>query len=154
MTTAGGDFLAREKVLSELDRNIVTVLDWFVLEGGQHDETALGEENLDELGLRGVRYFVGEPTSDLSSGDVLEIAAMITEHSPLGPDALRALVAPAVDSLGLADPRLFAEFPCGDAADVWICLRLTQQDLHDPDILDARLRALTVLADAATEALR
>ena len=117
MTTAGGDFLAREKVLSELDRNIVTVLDWFVLEGGEHDETALGEENLDELELRGVRYFVGEPTSDLSSGDVLEIAAMITEHSPLGPDALRALVASAVDSLGLADPRLFAEFPCGDAAD-------------------------------------
>ena len=154
MTTAGGDFLAREKVLSELDRNIVTVLDWFVLEGGEHDETALGEENLDELELRGVRYFVGEPTSDLDSGDVLEIAALVTEGSPLGSAALRALTEPAVAALGLADERLLVEFPAGESADMWVALRLRQTELDDPELLDSRMRALVALAGAATEALR
>ena len=42
------EFSAREEILAGLDRNIVTVLDWIVLEGGHHDEQKLGEENLDE----------------------------------------------------------------------------------------------------------
>lgn len=148
------EFSAREKVLAGLDSNIVTVLDWFVLEGGHHNEQVLGEENLDEAELGGIRYFIGEPTSALDSGDVLEIAALVTEGSPLGATGLRACAGPAVAALGLEDERLIVEFPAGESADMWVALRLRQAELDDPELLDSRMRALVALAGAATEALR
>ena len=148
------EFSAREEILAGLDRNIVTVLDWIVLEGGHHDEQKLGEENLDEAELGGIRYFIGEPTSDLGSGDVLEIAALVTEGSPLGTSGLRACISPAVAALGLEDERLLVEFPTGESADMWVALRLRQPELDDPDLLDSRMRALVALAGAAAEALR
>ena len=154
MMTEGWEFDAREKVLAGLDSNIVTVIDWFVLEGGHHNEQMLGEENLDEAALGGIRYFIGEPTSAVDSGDVLEIAALVTEGSPLGSAALRACTEPAVVALGLADERLLVEFPAGESADMWVALRLRQAELDDPELLDSRMRALVALAGAATEALR
>ncbi|MFM9131500.1 MAG: hypothetical protein ACKORY_02010 [Actinomycetota bacterium] len=148
------EFSAREEVLAGLDRNLVTVLDWIVLEGGHHDEQVLGEENLDQAELHGTTYFIGEPTSDPYSGDVLEIAALVAENSPLGEAGLRALAGPAVSTLHLTDERLLVEFPAGESADMWVALRLRQVELDDPTRLHARMSALVALTEAAAEALR
>ena len=148
------EFSAREEILAGLDQNLVTVLDWIVLEGGHHDEQVLGEENLDQAELNGTTYFIGEPTSDLYSGDVLEIAALVAENSPLGEAGLRAFAEPAVRALHLTDERLLVEFPAGESADMWVALRLRQVELDDPARLDARMSALVALTEEAVKALR
>lgn len=121
----------------------VQVLDWFILEGGEHDEEKLAQEELHEVRLNGIQYFIGFPTcykdayyeyvSDEEEYDdcVVEIAALAVHGAPYSNESLQQFVEP----VQIISDNHFIEIDIIDDLEgmVWVCRRFTKAQLACED---------------------
>ncbi len=121
----------------------VQVLDWFILEGGEHDEEKLGVDELHEVRLDGIQYFIGFPTcykdayyeyvSDEEEYDdcVVEIAALAVHGAPYSNESLQQFVEP----VQIISDNHFIEIDIIDDLEgmVWVCRRFTKAQLASED---------------------
>jgi hypothetical protein len=119
------------------------VLDWFILEGGQHDEEMLAREELHQVQLDGISYFIGFPTCykdgyyeyDLEDEHyddcVIEIAALAVQGAPYSIEFLKTLIEP----VQIISDNHFIEIDIIDDMDgmVWVCRRFTKAQLNSDD---------------------
>jgi hypothetical protein len=119
------------------------VLDWFILEGGQHDEEMLPQEELHEVRLDGIPYFIGFPTcykdayyeyvSDEEDYDdcVIEIAALAVQGAPYSNEFLETLIEP----VQIISDNHFIEIDIIEDLEgmVWVCRRFTKAQLNSDD---------------------
>ena len=119
------------------------VLDWFILEGGEHNEEMLAQEELHEVQLDGISYFIGFPTcykdayyeyvSDEEDYDdcVVEIAALAVHGAPYSNESLQDFV----DPVQIITDNHFIEIDIIDDLEgmVWVCRRFTKAQLASDD---------------------
>jgi hypothetical protein len=119
------------------------ILDWFILEGGEHDEESLGQVELHEVRLNDISYFIGFPTcyqetyykylSEEGKRDecVVEIAALAAQGAPYSIEFLETLVKP----VQVFSDNHFIEIDVIDDLDgmVWVCRRFTEEQLKSND---------------------
>jgi len=120
----------------------VAVLDWFILEGADHDETQFGLEAIDGVTLDDIEYYFGDPTENFHHY-IFEVTALAVLGAPFDTDTVREIVAPVADGLDGHDYEV--EVTNEVDLTVWVTCRLAEVDLA-PDRLGARLGELVTLA--------
>jgi len=119
------------------------ILDWFILEGGEHDEELLAQVELHEVQLNDISYFIGFPTcyketyytyigeEDTRDECVVEIAALAAQGAPYSIEFLETLVKP----VQVFSDNHFIEIDVIDDLDgmVWVCRRFTEEQLKSND---------------------
>lgn len=124
-------------------RYMVSVVDWFILEGADHDETQFGGKLLDRVELRGIDYFFGDTTCDVDH-HIIEVAALAVLGAPYDAATLWSMVAPLAQSVD--GHNLEIDVDHHEDTAVWVAARLSDLDLS-PGRIDERLRELVELAE-------
>jgi hypothetical protein len=123
------------------------VLDWFILEGGEHDEEMMAQEELHEVRVDDISFFIGFPTcyketyyvyvSEEGKRDecVVEIAALAVQGAPYSIEFLETLIKP----VQIFPANHFIEIDIIEDLDgmVWVCRRFTQAQLDGEDFHDS-----------------
>lgn len=126
----------------EHEPHMVAILDWFILEGADHDEPRFGLEAIDGVTLGEIDYYFGDPTENFHHY-IVEVTALAVLGAPFDTDTVREMVAPVADGLDGHDYEV--EVTNEVDLTVWVTCRLAEVDLA-PDRLGARLGELVTLA--------
>jgi hypothetical protein len=118
------------------------VLDWFVLEGAETDEVIIMQEEIHNLLLGEIEYFVGPPTCwspgyyvEPKDGCITELGALAVLSAPYEADQLRAMTAHI--SHDVDQHFLDLEISDDSSGSVWVMRRFTQAQLDSEDFHDA-----------------
>ena len=126
----------------EIDPHMVTVLDWFILEGGDHDETQFGLGSIDAVTLDGIDYYFGDSTCDVDH-HLVEVAALASLGAPFDTGTLWSMVEPLATRLD--GHNMDIDVSGDEEQAVWVTCRLSDLDLV-PDRIGLRLGELVTLA--------
>lgn len=121
----------------------VEIIDWFILEGGEHDEEMLPQEELHEVRLNDISFFIGFPTcyqetyyeyiSEDGKRDkcVVEIAALAVQGAPYTNETLQKILEP----FQTYTDHHFTEIDIAEDLEgmVWVCRRFTKEQLKGVD---------------------
>lgn len=127
----------------ENSQHMVSVVDWFILEGASHDETRFGQELLDRVELRGIDYFFGDSTCNVDH-HLVEVAALASLGAPYDTATLWSMIAPLAETLD--GHNLVLDLWGDEEQAVWVAARLSDLDLA-PGRIDERLAELVTLAE-------
>lgn len=115
------------------------VLDWFVLEGAETDEVIIMQEEIHNLLLGEIEYFVGPPTCwspgyyvEPKDGCIVELGALAILGAPYDADQLRAMTAHI--SHDVDRHLLDIEIPEDPSNSIWVIRRFTQAHLDSEDL--------------------
>ena len=134
----------------EPEPHMVAVLDWFILEGADHDETRFGFEALDSLHLAGIDYFYGDSTC-LVDHHVVEVAGLASLGAPYDTATLLSMVEPLASLLD--GHNLDIEVSGDEEQAIWVTARLSDLDLT-PETIETRLGELVALTARVRDLVR
>jgi len=135
----------------EPEPHMVAVLDWFILEGADHDETQFILETLDTLELGGVSYYYGDPTCEFTKY-LAEVAAIPALGSPYDAETLWAMVEPALADLRGTELEIEITDDDGTGT-VFVVCRLASDEIES-GALDARLAEMVALTTRVRDLVR
>ena len=117
------------------------VLDWFVLEGAETDEVIIMQEEIHNLLLGEIEYFVGPQTCWSpgyyvvpTDGCIVELGALAVLGAPYDAEQLRAMTAHI--SHDVNHHFLDLEIPEDSSGTIWLIRRFTQAQLDSEDFHD------------------
>lgn len=145
----------------DLEPHMVAVLDWFILQGAEHDETRFGLESIDAVTLGEIDYYYSDPTKDYDRY-IVEVTALAVQGAPFEMDTIRKMVEPVASTLDGNDYEVEVSDDVEDPEDiedsediqdsdevgtnVWVTCRLAEDELV-PDRIGPRLSTLVTLAN-------
>lgn len=133
----------------DLEPHMVAVLDWFILQGAEHDETRFGLESIDAVTLGEIDYYYSDPTKDYDRY-IVEVTALAVQGAPFEMDTIRKMVEPVASTLDGNDYEVEVSDDVEDSDDigtnVWVTCRLAEDELV-PDRIGPRLSTLVTLAN-------
>lgn len=129
---------------SAFTANAEPLLEWFVLEGGELATLDNSPDELIQVDLRGISYYIGPPTEGSFPGTYVEVAALIYENPPFDESSLRAMTQGIDFCTADEDPVCFGEF--NDEA-FWFAFRLNREMLLGESLLQACMEGFVSTAE-------
>ena len=135
-----------------LHLGVQIVGDWFVMEGAEFDEDAVGTAQFIEYDLRGITFVVGPPTvavgrpTHAEDGALADVTAMLGLGLPYDTDTLRSMIDPVLAVSPEWSDLLEIEYPESDDEALWAVVR-PPESLVETDTLDEHLRGFVSIVE-------